>query len=285
MDAAYGQRVLVFDHITKIRRHMADALCRLSEGTGYYHKEFRSGLPPLPMTLARPIILIMNTPPKDRALKQRSLSVKLPPLESLRSSAHLLKDLYAARPKILGALCDAVSAAIRRSPDIRITELPRLADAAIWTVAAFEHTDPEAILDAFTTWRSLDPDPLEPHLETILGDQPTWQGTATQLLQTLQSAGAPNLPQTPKGLSQRLNQMDPTVIEPLLLRLTTGERRIRLTRIKDASKPPPVPPNPHPIQSLPLPTLVNKKSGTIRHPVVPALSKKLPPLHSAKMEI
>ena len=147
------------------------------------------------------------------------------------------------------------SIVVKSSENAKRFHNPRLADAAIWTVAAFEHTDPEAIMDAFTPWRSLDPDPLEPHLETILGDQATWQGTATDLLKTLQSANVPNLPQTPKGLSQRLNQMDPTVIEPLLLRLKTGERRIRLTRIKDASKPPPVSPNPH--HSQPHPALLS----------------------------
>ena len=41
-----------------------------------------------------------------------------------------------ARPRILGALLDVVSAAMAREPEVELDELPRMADFARWTAAA-----------------------------------------------------------------------------------------------------------------------------------------------------
>jgi hypothetical protein len=63
---------------------------------------------------------------------------ELPPIaeDRRRPASEFWREFEAARPRILGALLDAVSQALRRAPGVRLPRLPRMADFAIWVTAA-----------------------------------------------------------------------------------------------------------------------------------------------------
>ena len=58
-----------------------------------------------------------------------------PVLDARRPEAELRAAFDAARPRILGALLDAVVQGLRRLPDTKLERLPRLADFALWASA------------------------------------------------------------------------------------------------------------------------------------------------------
>ena len=71
-------------------------------------------------------------------LLNRTISLSLPAIESSsrRTEQELWRAFDDAQPRILGALYDAVSSAIRTLPDIHFEDLPRMADALVWVTAA-----------------------------------------------------------------------------------------------------------------------------------------------------
>ena len=58
-----------------------------------------------------------------------------PVLDARRPEAELRAAFDAARPRILGALLDAVVQGLRRLPDTKLERLPRMADFALWASA------------------------------------------------------------------------------------------------------------------------------------------------------
>ena len=79
-----------------------------------------------------------------------------------RDEAQFWPEFEEARPRILGALLDAVAAGLRNLPNIKLAQPPRMADFAIWVNACEESLEmkPGEALAAYqynllrrTTWR------------------------------------------------------------------------------------------------------------------------------------
>jgi hypothetical protein len=130
-------------------------------------------------------------------------------------------------PQILGALYTALSAALSRIDHVTLESKPRMADFALWAIAAAPAlgVDPEAFLAAYRGNRA------EAVEDTLEGDvvaavvlewmdsrrisegSATSEGTCKQLLQQLESVASegmkksPGWPKTPRGLSSRLRRI------------------------------------------------------------------------------
>ena len=95
----------------------------------------------------RPAILngieeVVNRP--DLADRAIFLTLEPIPDDKRRLEAELWAAFEAVRPRILGALLDAVAVGLERLPEIRLKKLPRMADFAIWATAcetALRHQD------------------------------------------------------------------------------------------------------------------------------------------------
>jgi hypothetical protein len=160
-------------------------------------------------------------------LADRALRITLPaiPDNQRRPAAAVLADYEALRPRILGALYDAVSGAIRGLPaaERRITSLPRMADFAHWASAAEEVLGwPEsAFLEAYTRNRgelvseSVEDDPVASAVYALLTDSSEWVGTAANLLKRLAEISGfgerppRDWPTGPRALSGRLRRAAP----------------------------------------------------------------------------
>lgn len=60
----------------------------------------------------------------------------LPEIEEYVSEDDLWEGFELAHPRLLGALLDVVSEAMRREPEVKLEQLPRMADFARWIAAA-----------------------------------------------------------------------------------------------------------------------------------------------------
>ena len=173
--------ILAFDHVESLTPALADSLCRLSSGAGIACRE--PGQPePLQLWIRRPILLTVAagwTPPPGIAA--RALTVDLPPLQERRLESDLTAAIEQALPKILGALCDAISRALAAPP--APGPFPtRHADTLAWAQAAFPCRTTQ-LRDAFQI--TAPTDPLVDSVRELLAVNPSWSGTATDLLKLM----------------------------------------------------------------------------------------------------
>ena len=145
--AAMNAHVLVFDNISFLADWISDTLCRLSTGGGFATRRLYTDQDEVLLDAIRPVILngieeVVNRPD----LTDRAIFLTLEPIpDDMRLLESELWDAFnTARPRILGALLDAVAMGLARLPATQLERLPRMADFAIWATAcetALRHQD------------------------------------------------------------------------------------------------------------------------------------------------
>jgi len=153
--SARNSCVLCFDNLSSIPGWFSDALARLSTGGGFATRLFYTNTDEAIFEGARPILINGIPSLTDRAdLADRTLTIHLRTIPDDRrrdEKKQLWPAFEAARPAIVGALLDAVSAALRNLDSVEIGRLPRMADFARWIIAACPGLgwDPNAFLQAY----------------------------------------------------------------------------------------------------------------------------------------
>jgi hypothetical protein len=198
---------------------------------------------------SRPVILngiedIVTRPDlADRALL---LTLEPIPEERRRPEAKLWTAFEAARPRILGALLDAVALGLKRLPETHLPKMPRMADFALWAtacetalwpdgtfLAAYNGNHDEAVENV------VDADPVAAAVRNLMATRAAWTGTAVQLLGVLgvlagdRIAKAKAWPATPGLLSGRLRRAA-TFLRPVGIQIAfarEGRGRIRTINI------------------------------------------------------
>jgi Domain of unknown function (DUF3854) len=139
------------------------------------------------------------------------------------SHSELNQKIYDSRPKIFGALLTALSHTLARLPQIQMAEPPRMADYALFSVAAEGALGLEngSFLTAFQESRERVRDAvIESSLvgEAILSfmrDRLVWKGTASELLKELESYTdeatyrSRYFPKSASILKRQLNRLSP----------------------------------------------------------------------------
>ncbi len=137
--AANNAWILAYDNLSSMPAWFSDGLCRIATGGGFATRALFTDEDEQLFQATRPILLNGISDPATRSdLLDRCLSITAPPLEDAKRRTE--EDLWAsfkiAQPGILGALFDAVSAAIANVANVKLSSLPRMADAALWVTAA-----------------------------------------------------------------------------------------------------------------------------------------------------
>jgi hypothetical protein len=139
MIAAKNGWLLSFDNLSSIKPNMSDSLCRLATGGGFSTRTLYTNEEETIFQATRPICLngITEFATRDDLL-DRALVIKLPSIRpSKRKEEKVFRaEFEEARPKILGALLDAVSAVLKNLPDVKLADSPRMADFARFVTAA-----------------------------------------------------------------------------------------------------------------------------------------------------
>lgn len=291
MISASNSWVQTFDNMSHLPTWLSDCLCRLSTGGGYATRELYSDDNEKIFQAMRPIILNGIDDLTSRSdLLDRALRLTLPKIsaDQRRTEKELEADIEAVRPFILGGLLNAVSAAMKRLPKVKLEKIPRMADFAQWAVAAEPGLGitPGAFLRAYIDNREdsdgmvLEASAIGLSLIRFMEDREDWQGTATDLLDILgrEPYGDEirrqrrDWPHTAKTLSNSLHRIAPNLrsigIQVEFTR-KTDRNRTRIIRLAqtDAEEfltvgysPSPQPPCP---ESLPFET---EHSDVVRWP-------------------
>ena len=220
--AANNGHVLAFDNVSGLPAWISDTLCRLATGGGFAVRQLYTDMDEVLFDATRPVILngiedIVTRPDlADRAL---FLTLEPIPEERRRPEAELWAAFEAERPRILGALLDAVVEGLKRLPETHLPKLPRMADFALWATAC-----ETALWPAGTFWSAycgnrdeavegvIDADPIAAAVRALMATRTEWTGTASDLLGALGNeagervAKSKTWPDSPRALSGRLRR-------------------------------------------------------------------------------
>ena len=118
---------------------LSNAFCRLATGGGSATRQLYTDTDEILFNVQRPILLNGIEDIATRGdLMDRAIPYSLPniPEDKRKPEKQFWRDFEAARPRILGALCTAVSGALRNLSSVNLEGLPRMADFAEWATAA-----------------------------------------------------------------------------------------------------------------------------------------------------
>jgi hypothetical protein len=263
MIAAKNGFVVAFDNLSHIAPALSDDLCRLATGGGFATRQLYSDDEEVLFDAVRPVVINGIEDLATRGdLIDRALLVELPsiPPEDRRPEAALWADFDQARPKLLGALLDAVAVALATLPGTTISPLPRMADFTLWVEAAapalgWERGD---FTTVYTKNRqegndlALDASPVGTAILKLMATRTTWEGSASDLLADLGTQVdervrlLPSWPKAPRGMSGALRRVAQNlravgiVVDLDLTRRGAG-RRLGLSKAPERPSPPTLP--------------------------------------------
>ncbi|MDP9244149.1 MAG: DUF3854 domain-containing protein, partial [Chloroflexota bacterium] len=224
---AQNNWVVAFDNMSQLQPWLSDALCRLSTGGGLGKRQLYTDQDEIVLEAQRPLVLTGITEIATRGdLADRAIIVEQLAIADAgrRSEDEFWRAFEEVRPQILGALFDAVSAALKNEAAVSVEHMPRMADACRWVTAA----------EPALGWRTgtfgeaydrnrheghaiaLEASPISGPLEELArrGD---WEGSARNLLQELVGlATAPmtrerDWPKNPVALTAALKRLAPSL--------------------------------------------------------------------------
>jgi hypothetical protein len=250
-NAASKAHVLAYDNISGLPSWLSDVLARISTGGAYATRRLYTDEDVVSTKAVKPIALNGITDFINRAdLADRCIFVTAERIldKDRKTKEELLAAFEAERPRILGALLDAVAHGIKTLPTLTSAGWPRMADFAKWATAcegAF--AKPGSFKAAYTRNRT---EAVEVLLEDDLVAMAVqklklpWEGRAGELLDLLNTAtghahvAAKDWPKDGKALSGRLRRLAPLLrakgISADKLQRTSARRRWRIELIAAA---------------------------------------------------
>jgi hypothetical protein len=252
--AAKNSWMLAFGNLSGLPAWLSDALCRLSTGGGFATRALYADAEETVISATRPVILNgIDRISNRNDLTDRAIIINQPPIadDARILEVDLWNDFEKVRAGIFGALCDAVSRALRNRSTTRLDNLPRMADFAVWVSAAESALPWECgeFLSAYSRNRaaavelSVDADPVADSLRQFIDRERDWTGTARDLLEELNGIVLEDTrkskfwPKSPDALSKRLKRASPClrtmgiVYEDLPREGGTGARLKRVYRL------------------------------------------------------
>src|SRR5436190_5870438 len=192
MITATNGYLLAFDNLSGLPDWLSDALCRLATGGSFAVRQLYTDDEEMLFEAARPILLngieeVVSRPD----LGDRAIFLTLAPIGEAqrRAESELWRAFEIARPRILGALLDAVVHGLRTLGRVRLDRLPRMADFALWATACETALWPAGTFArAYAANRRasiesiIDADPVATWVREIMSERSSWTGSAADLL-------------------------------------------------------------------------------------------------------
>lgn len=215
-----------FDNISALSSATSDMLCRAATGAGFSTRALYTNDEECIFSLKRLVGLNgIHLLTGGTDLQDRFLTIELERIDRRcrAQEQELLAEFERLRPKLFGAMLDALVVALRIKPTLHFEELPRMADWSLWAAAAGEALGigAEKVMAAY--WRNigqvnerlLQSHPVAAAVMALLEREPEWQGTPAELLERLEKIAeqekinvrAKTWPKSATALSRRLKEV------------------------------------------------------------------------------
>ena len=190
--AVHNARVRAWDNISKIERSISDALCQLSDGSGFGTRKLYTDDDEFRIQGSRSIILTGLTNCVTRSdLSSRTIMLQLQPIkdDARKSEVEFWAKFDAACPFILGAVFDALAHGLKQLPNIRLDSKSRMADfelfghaceGAFTTAGSFAAALAANATDLNETL--IEDDPVAKAIVAFMVRRTEWTGTTTALM-------------------------------------------------------------------------------------------------------
>ena len=229
MIAATNGWIVAFDNLSGLPAGLSDALCCLSTGAGFATRQLFSDDEEKLFAAQRPVILNGIGEIATRSdLLGRALCLTLMAIPEDRrvDEAELWQRYEIARPRVLGALLDAVSCVLANVASVKLDRMPRMADFARRVVAAEPALGWPAgsFLDAYAGNReeahdlAIEAAAIGLPLLEFMKDRDSWSGTTSELLELIETRHSdegqrkrPGWPGNPRALSDALRRLAPNL--------------------------------------------------------------------------
>jgi hypothetical protein len=129
---------LAYDNLSSIPLWMSDAFCRLATGAGLVGRTLFTNAEETAFYAKRPVVLTgINSLALRSDLSDRAVKIFLAIIEESgrQDEATFWRNFEAERPRIFGAILNALALGLKNLPTTKIKNLPRMADYAIWGAA------------------------------------------------------------------------------------------------------------------------------------------------------
>jgi hypothetical protein len=140
--AATNSHLIAMDNLSEITPELSDIMCRVATGGSFRTRELYTNDEEMIFTYRRPLVIngIEDLPVRPDLL-DRALLIHVEPIEpeKRRDERDFWNEFEQARPRLFGAVVDAVSAGLRLVDDVRLSSSPRMADFFRWGVAIEQH--------------------------------------------------------------------------------------------------------------------------------------------------
>lgn len=195
--AASRRWLMAYDNVSHISPEQSDDFCRLATGFGYSTRTLHTTDEETTFEFTRPqIITAIDALVTRDDLADRVLMVQLPeiPEDKRLPQAELMAKVEAARPRILGALLTALSQTMAELPHTKPEKLPRMADYALFAIAAEKALGLQngQFRETFDESREqsrqvvIESSPIGEAVLRLMRDRLVWKGTASDLLNELE---------------------------------------------------------------------------------------------------
>jgi hypothetical protein len=190
--AVHNARVRAWDNVSKIERNISDALCQLSDGSGFGTRKLYTDDDEFRVQGSRSIILTGLTNCAARPdLSSRTVLLQLTPIKDTarRSETDLWTRFNEVKPLILGALLDALAYGLKQLPTVRLDHKSRMADfelfghaceAAYATAGSFAAALAANAIDLNESL--IEDDPVAKAITAFMIKRIEWSGTTTALM-------------------------------------------------------------------------------------------------------
>jgi hypothetical protein len=250
--AATNGHVVALDNLSSVPPWLSDALCRLATGGGFATRALYTDAAEAIFDAQRPVLLNGIEELANRSdLLDRAIVLALPriPDDQRRTESRLWTEFEAARPRILGALLDAVASAFANEASVKLERLPRMADFAVWVQAAGPALPwaPGEFLRAYFANRAtsheaaIEASPVGQAVRGFMADREEFSDTMTELLAALAQSVTPDptgsrgWPKNARGLRGALDRIAPNlraVGVAIEHDRDSGPRRNRIVRLR-----------------------------------------------------
>jgi hypothetical protein len=222
-----------FDNVSEITQITSDQLCRAVTGSAFTKRGLFTDDEDFIYNMMRAVGYNgINVTASRADLLDRILNIQLKPIDKRRRRKlkSLYKDFWALLPHLLGYILDVIVKVLGRIGEVKLDELPRMADFVeigelIARCLGYKEGKFTEVYNAnigFTNEEAINSSVVATGVIYLMETQGIWSGASTELLFKLNDMlgrrtdhswilRSKDWPKTPRGLSDRLNEVIPNL--------------------------------------------------------------------------